>query len=174
MSDKKRSRFRPPTRQVLESPIHLIAFVGMTGLSPLGPGTLGTLIAVFIWFGLRNLPLNLYVVIVAALFVFGCWVCGRSAKLIGLPDYSGIVFDEVVGFLIAAVPLNASVYPRSGLPWPWLAAVFVLFRILDIVKPPPIGWLDRHVVGGLGIMLDDALAGLATAAVVTVALYLFY
>lgn len=172
MSKNKHSRFRPPINQILESPIHLIAFVGISGLSPLGPGTVGTLVGVFIWWVLRDLPPILYFGLMAVLFFFGCWVCGRSAKLIGLSDYRGIVFDEVVGFLIAATPLIRELYQYRGPLWPWLVGTFVLFRILDIVKPPPIQWFDRHVSGGLGIMIDDALAGLLTAAVAAIVLNL--
>lgn len=172
MPDNKHSNFRPPVYQVLESPVHLIAFVGVCGLSPFGPGTLGTLIGILVWWVLRNLAPSIYLGLVTSLFVFGCWVCGRSAKLIGLPDYRGIVFDEVVGILIALTPLISELNRRSGPLWPWLVGVFVLFRVLDIMKPPPIGWFDRHVTGGLGIMLDDAFAGLLTAVVAATALYL--
>src|SRR5213078_1870859 len=98
-------------------------------------------------------------------FAFGTWVCGRSAKLLGVPDYNGIVFDEIVGYLVTAAPL----LPALGLVhrpyWPWLLAAFVLFRIFDIWKPWPIRRLDEAVHGGFGIMLDDLVAGLYGAAV---------
>lgn len=172
MSKNKHPGFRPPANQILESPVHLVAFVGISGLSPLGPGTVGTLVGVFVWWVLRDLPPTVYLGLLAALFVFGCWVCGRSAKLIGLPDYKGIVFDEVVGFLIAATPLISQLYQRRGPLWPWLVGIFILFRTLDIMKPPPIQWFDRHVSGGLGIMIDDAVAGFLTAVVAAITLNL--
>ena len=170
MSSKNQSGFRPPTRQILQSPVHLLAFGGVAGLSPVGPGTLGTMVGVAVWWVLSWLPIIPYAVVVALLFVLGCWICGRSAKLIGVHDYGGIVFDEIVGFLITATPLLESLHWRSGVLWPWLLAAFLLFRGFDIVKPPPIRWLDRHVGGGFGIMLDDAVAAIPAALILIIAL----
>jgi phosphatidylglycerophosphatase A len=102
------------------------------------------------------------------LAAFGVWVCGRSAELLGVHDAPGIVFDEIVGFLVAAAPL----LPALGLvtDWltPWLVAAFVAFRAFDILKPWPIRRLDEAVHGGFGIMLDDVVAGLYGAAVLLV------
>src|SRR5581483_4652035 len=95
----------PKPRDVLGNPVHLVAFGFGAGLSGRAPGTVGTLVGLPFWWVLSGLPLAGYLVAVAALFAFGCWVCGRSAKLLGVHDYGGIVFDEVVGYLVAAVPL---------------------------------------------------------------------
>ena len=81
---------------------------------------------------------------------------------LGVHDHRGIVWDEIVGFLVTmtAVPVS----------WRVILAGFVLFRLFDILKPWPIGWLDRHVGDGLGIMLDDLLAGVLAALVLQILL----
>ena len=91
--------------------------------------------------------------------MFGVWVCNRAMARLAHHDHPGIVIDEIVGFLVAlaAVPVDLG----------WVIAAFVLFRALDIVKPWPIGWLDRTIPGGLGVMLDDLAAGAATAVIIT-------
>ena len=92
--------------------------------------------------------------LVAALALAGIWICGESSRRLETHDHSAIVWDEIVGFLAVTLVL-----PPEPL-W-WLAA-FALFRLFDIAKPWPVGYLDRRVGGGLGIMLDDlAAAGLA-------------
>jgi len=78
-------------------------------------------------------------------------------NVLGTPDHSAIVWDEIVGYL-----LTMTLAPAG---WAWIAVGFVLFRFFDIVKPWPISWCDKHVHGGLGVMLDDLLAGLFAAAV---------
>ena len=151
----------PPVepRVILRSPVHLVAFGFGAGLSPKGPGTLGTLVALPFWWLLMGLPWPWYLAACAALFAFGCWVCGESAKRLGVHDHGGIVFDEIVGMLVACLPLLF--LARHPL---WLAAAFVLFRLFDIIKPWPIRVLDAKVHGGFGIMVDDLIAGLMAAA----------
>ncbi len=136
---------------VLTSPIHFLAFGFGSGLSPVAPGTMGTLAAIPLYFLLSPLSLPLYLLVLVALFLFGVWVCGESERLLGLEDPGGIVWDEIVGFLVAMAAAP------SG--WGWLVLGFVLFRIFDIFKPFPINYFDTHLHGGLGIMLDDILAG---------------
>ena len=103
------------------------------------------------------LPLWAYVAITGGLFLAGIWLCGRTAAALDTDDPREVVWDEIVGFLVAMTALAPS--------WPWLAAGFTLFRVFDILKPWPISWVDRRVKGGLGIMLDDLLAGLYTLAI---------
>lgn len=153
---------KPPAELILSTPEHLVAFGFGAGLAPWAPGTFGTLVALPFWFVLSLLPPQIYALAVVALFVFGCWVCGASARLLGVHDYGGIVFDEIVGFLIACAPL---LMMAPGLKILWLLAAFGLFRFFDILKPWPIRQLDATVEGGLGIMLDDVLAGIYSAAV---------
>jgi phosphatidylglycerophosphatase A len=160
---------RPSARLVLTTPSHLLAFGLGAGLSPVGPGTAGTLVAIPLWLTLQGLPWPEYLMVVAALFAAGCWICGDSARRLGVHDYGGIVFDEVVGFLATCIPLLPALGFTAAPRWPWVLAAFALFRLFDIWKPWPIGWFDRRVEGGFGIMLDDLLAAVYAAAVLAVA-----
>ncbi len=156
----------PPTsRPDFRNPVHVLAFGFGAGLSPFAPGTAGTVLGVFIYLSIAPLPLPYYIAVCSLLFVAGVWICARTSQDLGVHDHSGIVFDEIVGFLVAMIALPSD--------WLWLLAGFVLFRVFDIAKPWPIGWLDRHVEGGLGIMLDDLLAGLAALALLQLAFRLF-
>jgi phosphatidylglycerophosphatase A len=131
---------------------HWLAFGLGSGLAPVAPGTWGTLAALPLYLLMAPLPVWAYVAAVAVLFALGIWVCGETARDLGLDDPSAIVWDEWVGLLatLALVPEG----------WGWLLAGFALFRLIDILKPWPIRLLDRSVHGGLGIMLDDLVAGL--------------
>jgi phosphatidylglycerophosphatase A len=138
--------------KVLTDPIHFLAFGFGTGLAPKAPGTFGTLPALGLFWLARDLPLAAHIAIVAAAFVIGIYLCGESARRLGVHDYGGIVWDEIVAMyltLLFAPPTLAG----------WVAA-FVLFRFFDIVKPWPIRDLDHRLGGGLGIMLDDIVAAL--------------
>ncbi len=163
---------RPLPRLILTTPEHLIAFGFGAGLAPFAPGTFGTIVGIPFFIALMWLSTPFYLAAVAALFAFGCWACGRSAKLLGVHDYGGIVFDEIVGFLVTCIPLLPALHLRHGYLWHWLAAAFVLFRFFDILKPPPIRKLDQGVGGGFGIMLDDVLAGGYAALLLAIATWL--
>jgi phosphatidylglycerophosphatase A len=154
---------RPPSRLILTTPEHLVAFGFGAGLSPRAPGTVGTLVAVPLWLLCSTLGAPAYALLTVALFAFGVWICGRSATLLGVPDHSGIVFDEIVGFFVTAAPLLPVLH--DGRLWLWLPVAFAAFRLFDIWKPWPIRRLDEAVHGGFGIMLDDLVAGLYGAAV---------
>ncbi len=101
---------------------------------------------------MQPLSPEIYLLLVILLFALGVWLCDRTSKDLGVHDHGGIVWDEWVGFLFTLWLAP----PGFG----WLVAGFILFRLFDILKPWPIGWLDRQVAGGWGIMLDDMLAGL--------------
>ena len=139
-------------RTVLTDPVHILAFGFGTGLSPVAPGTVGSLVGVlFAWLTL-DLGLPLQLGVAAAISVSGVWICGESARRIGVHDHGGIVWDEIAGMyltLLAAPPTIAG----------WVLA-FVLFRAFDIAKPWPIRDLDHRLRGGAGIMLDDLAAAL--------------
>ncbi|MDD5036067.1 MAG: phosphatidylglycerophosphatase A [Methylococcaceae bacterium] len=150
MADNKREKI--PVSRVLNSPICLLAFGFGSGLAPVAPGTFGTLAAVPLYLLAASLPLPAYLGLTLFLFLAGVWLCGRCEQILGVKDHSGIVFDEFVGLFITLTAV-----PVAPIP---LIAGFLLFRLFDIVKPWPIAWFDRNVHGGLGIMLDDALAGL--------------
>ncbi len=136
---------------------HFLAFGFGTGLAKKAPGTWGTLAGLAVMPLLYLLPLSLALVLIAVASVFGFWLCGRVADDLGVHDHGGIVWDEMVGIWMTLIFL-----PNT---WQWWVLGFVLFRILDILKPWPISVLDRNVAGGLGIMIDDMLAGLIAGAV---------
>lgn len=145
---------------VFQSPIHMTAFGFGSGLAPFAPGTFGTLAAIPFYLLLSLFPLWFYFAVLVIAAVAGIWVCGESAKKLGVHDHEGIVWDEFVGFWITmfAAP--------SGLLW--IVAGFVIFRIFDIWKPWPIYVADHKIHGGLGIMLDDVLAGIYSLMVMQV------
>lgn len=146
MSDRRRIR-----EIALGSPDGLLAFGFGSGLSPVAPGTAGSAVGVLLALPLAALPLPLALGFVAVAFVFGIWLCGRVGRRIGVHDHGGIVFDEFVGMwlVLVCVPLH----------WPWWLGAFVFFRLFDAAKPWPIGWFDRRIHGGFGVMFDDMLAG---------------
>jgi len=114
-------------------------------------------VPLFIWF-LQDLTATAYFVVLVVTSLLGVYLCGKTSKDMGVHDHAGIVWDEFVGFWIAMIALPVT--------WTSLLLGFALFRLFDIFKPWPISWLDKHVSGGLGIMVDDIVAGLAAAAVI--------
>lgn len=143
-----------PVRRLLAHPGHCIALGFGLGMSPWAPGTLGSLLAFPLYWTIQPLDLGYRLAVIVLLFVAGCWLCGRTATCLGRPDPAAVVWDEAVGLLLV---LNLA--PPA---WPWWLTAFVAFRLFDVTKPWPIGWADRRVSGGVGIMLDDALAGVYT------------
>ncbi|HHH48951.1 MAG TPA: phosphatidylglycerophosphatase A [Gammaproteobacteria bacterium] len=142
---------------VWRNPVHFLAFGLGSGAAPVAPGTFGTLAAIPLYLLLAPLPLWGYLLAVAAVSLAGIWLCGRTSRDLGVHDHPGIVWDEFAGYLVTMIAAPAG--------WLWIAAGFVLFRLFDILKPWPIRWIDRRVHGGLGIMLDDLLAGVLAALV---------
>ena len=139
-------------RKVLTDPVHILAFGFGTGLSPVAPGTAGSLVGVlFAWLTL-DLGLPLQLAVAAAISFAGIWICGESARRIGVHDHGGIVWDEITGMFVTLLVAPAT-------PSAWVLG-FLLFRVFDIVKPWPIRDLDHRLGGGLGIMLDDLAAAL--------------
>lgn len=145
-------RINPKFSQLLKNPVHFLAFGFGSGLAPKGPGTAGTVVALLLWPLLAPLPLYAYIGVVIAVSLLGFYLCGKTARDMGVHDHPGIVWDEIAGYWLTMTALPTS--------WPWALAGFVLFRVFDIWKPWPISWLDRQVHGGIGIMVDDLLAGL--------------
>ena len=134
----------------LKNPVHLLAFGFGSGLSPIAPGTFGTIAAIPLGFLLFQLPLLWVCLLIVLAFVAGVFICDIASRNLGVHDHSGIVWDEFVGYwivLLAAPP-----------GWIGVVLAFLLFRLFDIWKPQPIGWLDKKVHGGFGIMLDDVAA----------------
>lgn len=147
-------------RALFAHPAGWIAAGFGSGLSPLVPGTVGSACALLPWLALRELPLAAYLMVVLAAFALGVWACDRAEKILGSSDHGALVWDEFVGQWLSLAPLLV-----LASPWWAVALGFVLFRGFDIVKPWPIRWAERRFKGGLGVMADDLLAGVAAALV---------
>ena len=140
------------TKFTLSDPVQFLALGFGSGLAPKAPGTFGTLAAIPLYL-LMSLTLSTssYLLVTLLVCITGVWICGHAAKKVGVHDHPAIVWDEIAGFLItmAFVPLSLTNVLLG----------FALFRVFDILKPWPISIADKKVHGGLGIMLDDVLAG---------------
>lgn len=141
---------RPTPGFAFSHPAHFIALGFGAGLSPVAPGTVGTLVAFPVWWLVRDYePLTLLAV-VAGLFALGVWACRRTGRDLGISDHGAMCWDEIVAFVLvlAIVPAEAD----------WQAAAFFLFRAFDVAKPPPIRQFELRFKGGFGVMFDDILA----------------
>ena len=138
-------------RTVMTNPVHFLAFGFGSGLAPIAPGTFGTIMAIPLYLLMMQLSLVPYLILVAVVCITGIWICDKSSKLLGVHDHGGIVWDEFAGFFITMIAAPAG--------WLWIVIGFALFRLFDIWKPWPISLLDKKVDGGLGIMVDDIVAG---------------
>ena len=153
------------SRVSLLNPVHFLALGFGSGLAPKMPGTFGTLAALPMVVLLSYYAsFSGYLIVTIVVSIAGIWICGKAAKDMEVHDDSSIVWDEVAGMLITmlAVPLS----------WQTLLAGFVLFRFFDILKPWPISYLDKHIHGGFGIMIDDVLAGIFAMGILHISLFL--
>jgi len=144
----------------MDTPSGFLAFGFGSGLAPVAPGTAGTLVGMLVALPLAGLPVWAGLLVVAGAFVVGIGICNAACTKLGVHDHGGIVWDEFVGIwlVLVLVPFQ----------WAWWLAAFVAFRLFDVVKPWPIGWLDRRVHGGFGVMLDDLIAAVYAAALLGV------
>ncbi|HEV3105612.1 MAG TPA: phosphatidylglycerophosphatase A [Trinickia sp.] len=151
---------RASARFMLSHPLHLISLGFGSGLSPIMPGTVGTL---FAWGSFAALAGRLTVVewamLIAVGFIAGIFITGFTAAKLGMDDPSPVVWDEIVAFWLVLLFVTPETF--TGQLW-----AFVVFRFFDMVKPPPIRYFDRHVKGGFGIMLDDLIAAFFTLLVI--------
>lgn len=122
------------------------------GMIPWAPGTWGSLAALLPWLLIKDLPLLPYLAVLAAVFVLGFFAAGSAEKILDRPDAGAIVIDEILGMFITLT--MAPAHPAA-----WLLGL-IFFRIFDIAKPFPVSWFDQHIHGGIGIMMDDVIAGL--------------
>src|SRR5262245_28168394 len=153
---------RPTRAFLLSHPAHFIALGFGTGLSPLAPGTVGTLLAFPLYALLDKWLTPLSVAIAIAIgFGVGIWACERTGRDLGIADHSGMNWDEIVAFL------GVLMLTRPGLAWQVFA--FFAFRFFDVVKPPPIRHLDRTIKGGFGVMVDDVVAAFYTLLALAIA-----
>ncbi len=148
---------------MLRHPAHFIAFGGGVGLVPVAPGTFGTLLALpLYWLAAPRFETPVFLLLTAGLFALGVWACDVTGRAVEAADHRGMVWDEVVAFLLVLVFAPAA-------PW-WQLAAFLLFRFFDILKPPPIRYYDRTFKSGFGVMLDDLVAAFYTLLVLAVAM----
>ena len=146
---------RPSWRFLLSHPARLVAFGFGAGLVPVAPGTWGTLLAlpVFLLVSPRLEPVE-FLLMLLVLFALGVWACDVTGRSLGNSDHGGMVWDETVAFLLVLF------FTPAGLRWQALA--FLIFRLFDILKPPPIRYYERKFKNGFGVMLDDLLAAFYT------------
>ncbi|MFO7766602.1 MAG: phosphatidylglycerophosphatase A [Pelovirga sp.] len=135
------------------------------GYAPIAPGTFGTLAGIPAFYYLAFLPGLLQFVFVVAIIALSVWICGHAGDYFGEADDSRIVIDEFAGYLVAT----------AFLPFTWGTALlaFFWFRLFDILKPPPVGFIDRNFKNGFGVTFDDVLAGIYAAIAVRFCLALF-
>ncbi|KIO49504.1 phosphatidylglycerophosphatase A [Nitrosospira sp. NpAV] len=155
MTTSASDHFLPDKAFVRRHAAHFIAFGGGAGLSPVAPGTAGTLAAfpLFWVFGYFLEPVE-FLLLIIVLFIIGIWACSVTGKALGDHDHGGMVWDEIVAFLLVLV------FTPNNLIWQ--AFAFLLFRLFDIIKPPPIRYYDDKLHGGFGVMFDDLLAAFFT------------
>ncbi len=144
-------KFQPGWKFVLSHPAHFCSFGFGAGLFPRSPGTAGTLVAFpLYWFLAPRVSEALFILILVVAFAVGVWMCDKTGRELGVSDYGGIVWDEIVAFMLVLF------FTPAGFVWQFLA--FSLFRLFDIWKPEPIRHFDKTWHGGLGVMFDDILA----------------
>lgn len=141
---------------IREKPLNkLIIFLATgfyAGYVPIAPGTAGSLVGIGLYLLLNGLSLPYYLLIISFLFIFGVYISNEAEALFKKRDPSRVVFDEIIGMLVTMILIP------SGIGW--LVAGFFLFRFFDILKPYPIRDIEKRMNGGLGIMVDDLLAGI--------------
>ena len=153
-------------RALLSTPAGWLACGFGSGLTPVAQGTFGSLAALLPWLLLRSLSMPLYLSVLVVGFVVGVWACDVAGRALGVEDHRSLVWDEFIGQWIALVPLLIpALLPIRLSIWWLLLAGFALFRLFDVWKPWPIRWLDRHLKGGMGVMVDDVVAGVFAAIV---------
>ena len=155
--------------QILRDPILFLAFGFGSGLAKKAPGTMGTVAAIPVYLFCAQFNFWIFSVLTLIITFVGIWICDIAAKKLQVHDFSGIVWDEIAGYLITMW------FTVAIMPFSFTAIVigFILFRIFDILKPQPIQWIDSKVEGGFGIMLDDVIAGIF-AGILLVLLVSFY
>lgn len=145
----------PDKAFVRSRPAYFIAFGGGAGLSPVAPGTAGTLAAFpLFWVFDYFLDPVKFLLLISAMFIIGIWACSATGKALGSHDHGGMVWDEITAFLLVLF-----LTPNNLI---WQAFAFLLFRLFDIIKPPPIRYYDQKLRGGFGVMFDDLLAAFLT------------
>lgn len=161
-------KYTVPTipESIWQNPWHFIAFGFGSGAIPIAPGTFGTLVAIPFYLLIQSLPLGIYIGIVIIIAIGSSWLCQRVSREIGIDDHQGMCLDEIVGYLV-----TMTAAPHGIL---WIVIGFVLFRFFDIVKPMPIRYIDEKIKGGIGMILDDVLAGIYSCLIIQIIAKVFH
>ena len=154
----------------LKNPIHFIATLGGIGKIPIAPGTWGSIFAFFIFIYISHYVDMLIVVILS--IPFSIWVCEKASINLIEKDHKSIVIDELVGIWIALVPALYLSTQTSRTSYAVLALIF--FRLFDILKPYPVSYFDKNFKNGLGIVLDDLIAGIMAIFPAMALIYLIF
>lgn len=163
----------PPHARMIDKVIYWLGLGLGSGLPRRAPGTWGTVGGLIVAIPLLSLGFVPFLIVTILSCIIGIWICDRTSALMGGHDNPHIVWDEWAGMWITLLPLSYMGIANSNF-WQNISQIntmialviaFILFRFFDIIKPPPIGWADKKVAGGLGIMLDDIIAGIMAAAV---------
>jgi len=166
-TSNKRDYFTIPPipDSVWRNPVHFVAFGFGAGTIPFAPGTFGTLIAIPFYLAMQHLSSSVYFAITLLVIVASIWICNKATHDIGIEDHQGMCLDEIVGYLVTmfAVPHG----------WTWVLIGFLLFRLFDIWKPWPIRFIDQRLTGGIGIILDDVLAGVYSCILLHIMSWIF-
>lgn len=137
-------------KRVWQDPTYFMAFGFGSGLSSFAPGTMGTLMAFPLYALIAHTRWYIYLSLILIGFLWGVKICNRVTDDLGIEDYRGIVWDEIVGYLLTLFLVPPSIT--------WMLVGFCLFRLFDIWKPQPISLFEKQFKGGLGVMLDDIVA----------------
>lgn len=155
----------PIPESIWKNPWHFIAFGFGTGALPIAPGTFGTLIAIPFYLFLATFSHTTYIILTIAITIFSIWLCNKVSEEIKVEDHQGMCLDEIVGYLVTMI--------AAPYGWGWMLTGFLLFRFFDIVKPWPIRQIDNGVKGGLGVILDDVLAGIYSLLIIQILARIF-
>jgi len=134
------------------------------GYAPVAPGTFGTLAGIPVFYLMSGLSPAAFALVWLLLLGLSFWAADQAGRYYGVVDDGRIVIDELVGYLAAV----------AWLPFSWSTAGlgFILFRLFDITKPPPVNWFDQKLKNGFGVVLDDVAAGIYAAIVLRLLLWI--
>lgn len=152
-------------RSIFTNPIHFIACGFGIGIMPIIPGTFGTLMSLPFCLVFSRYSVLMYVLLTLICLAISAWATDVTCRDFGVHDHTATVSDEVSGFLVTMISIP--------IHWWTLLLAFILFRFFDILKPGPIAWIDQHIHGGLGVVLDDVVAAAFTWIIMLLITYLF-
>lgn len=163
--NKQRTTQPLTPKSIWQNPLYFIAFGFGSGALPYAPGTWGTLMAIPFYLALQTLPLIAYLIITLVIIIGSIWLCDKISREINIHDHPGMCIDEIVGFLVTMIGIPPSLS--------WIILGFLLFRLFDIWKPQPVRYIDKNIGGGLGMILDDIVAGIYACIILHIIVWIF-